>query len=298
MIGTIFDIQRFSIHDGPGIRTTVFLKGCPLHCLWCHNPESQERRVEIFFSPEKCIGCLFCLQTCPHGNHQFQDGQHRYQRETCTGCGQCAAECYTEALEVVGRSASVDEVIGEVVKDIPFYRNSGGGMTLSGGEPMAQFEFSRELLLAARRQAIHTCLETSGCAPFTRYREIIPLVDLFLFDIKETDPDRHMQYTGVSNQLILENLSLLNSAGANIILRCPIIPGLNDRAEHLRAVADLAEHLEGVQEIHILPYHALGESKNERLGKTSPLAGVAMPEPEQSAAWVEEVRKISRKKVS
>jgi glycyl-radical enzyme activating protein len=294
IIGTVFEIQRFSIHDGPGIRTTVFLKGCPLRCLWCHNPESQERGTEIFFSAEKCIGCRYCQETCPRGNHQFQDGMHIYHRDNCTGCGQCTEQCYSEALEVVGRPASVDEVIDKVIKDLPFYSNSGGGMTLSGGEPMQQFEFTRALLREARQRGIHTCIETSGCAPFSHYREIVPLVDLFLFDIKETDPARHVQYTGVSNQLILQNLSGLDQAGANIILRCPIIPGLNDRLEHFQAVAALAGTMQHVLEIHVLPYHPLGESKNSRLGKSPLLTGIAMPEAEQSAGWVQAVQQNSK----
>jgi pyruvate formate lyase activating enzyme len=290
MSGSIFDIQRFSIHDGPGIRTTVFFKGCPLRCLWCHNPESQEREPEIFFSPEKCITCRYCEQACPHGSHVFVDGLHLFQRDHCEACGACTAECFTGALEVVGKEWSAEEIIAEVEKDVPFYQKSGGGMTLSGGEPMMQFELTHDLLRAAHERSIHTCIETSGCAPIARYREILPLVDLFLFDIKETDPARHREYTGVDNRLILDNLRALNGAGAQIILRCPVIPGLNDRPDHFRAVAELASTLEHVLEVDVLPYHPLGESKNLRLGKQSPLGSVAMPEKAQSQAWVEEIQ--------
>lgn len=188
----------------------------------------------------------------------------------------------------------VEQVLKEVMKDLVFYRNSGGGMTLSGGEPMMQFEFTRGLLQAARQNGLHTCIETSGCAPLTQYREILPWVDLFLFDVKETDPDRHRQYTGVSNKILYETLAVLDHEGARIILRCPIIPGLNDRPDHFKGIAALAESLTNVQEIHVLPYHALGESKNRRLGKEPPLAGIAMPESSQTQTWVEQIQKHSR----
>jgi glycyl-radical enzyme activating protein len=292
--GIVFDIQRFCIHDGPGIRTTVFLKGCPLHCLWCHNPESQERRTEIFFSPEKCIGCRSCEAICPNGSHVFQDGIHVYQRDRCDGCGQCTAQCYTEALEVAGKLTSAGQVLELVRKDIPFYRNSGGGMTLSGGEPMLQFDFARALLQSAHQEGIHTCIETSGCAPFAHYQEILPFVDLFLVDVKEIDPDRHRQYTGVSNAPLLENLLTLDRAGAATILRCPLIPGLNDRAEHFQGIAALAEKLRHVVEVNVLPYHELGTSKNQRLGKIPALNPTSMPEPAQAQAWVDEIQKLTR----
>ncbi len=297
MTGIIFEIQRFSIQDGPGIRTTVFLKGCPLRCLWCHNPESQERDPEIFFIPEKCIGCRYCQQVCPRGSHEFADGQHIFHRDRCDRCGLCTSQCYAGALEVVGRQAAVEDVIAEVMKDLPFYRNSGGGLTVSGGEPMMQFDFTRALLQAAREREIHTCIETSGGTPRAHYLEILPLVDLFLFDVKETDPIRHLQFTGAPLTLLHANLLALDQAGAALILRCPIIPGLNDRPDHFLAVAALANRLEHAQEIHVLPYHALGESKNARLGKTPPLSGIAMPAVERVQAWVEAIQKHSKVKV-
>lgn len=203
----------------------------------------------------------------------------------------CTDQCYTGALEIIGKPMQVEQVLSELMKDLAFYRNSGGGVTLSGGEPMMQFEFTRDLLQAAYQNGLHTSVETSGCAPLAHYREILPWVNLFLFDVKETDPERHRQYTGVSNKILYENLAALDQAGAQTILRCPIIPGLNDRPDHFMGIAALAESLANVQEIHILPYHPLGESKNRRLGKEPPLTGVTMPASDLTQTWVEQVQK-------
>lgn len=291
--GLVFDIQHFAIHDGPGIRTTVFLKGCPLRCLWCHNPEGQASTPQIFFSAEKCIGCRACEPACPHGLHRFIEGSHSYDRAGCTACGRCTSECYSGALVICGQWLAVDQVIDAVLADRDFYQNSGGGMTLSGGEPMQQFAFTRGLLRAARQAGLHTCLETAGCGSPAHYREIAPQVDLFLYDIKETDPVRHRQYTGISNRRILKNLFLLDQAGAALVLRCPLIPGLNDRQEHFAALADLANRLRRVVEVQVLPYHPLGTSKSQRLGQASPLGEIPRPAEEQVRAWVEAIQSLT-----
>jgi pyruvate formate lyase activating enzyme len=291
--GMVFDIQRFSIHDGPGIRTTVFLKGCPLHCLWCHNPEGQSPEVEIFFSPEKCIACRYCEQVCRHAGHSFLSGQHVYDRSQCVQCGDCTLECYARALEQSGRLMSASDVLGEVLKDAVFYQTSSGGMTLSGGEPMQQFDFALELLQAAKAAGLHTCLETSGCSTGERYLRILPHVDVFYYDCKETDAERHRQYTGVSSQGIIENLMILDQAGAATVLRCPIVPGLNDRQEHFQGIANLANRLRHLEAVHILPYHPLGTSKSQRLGKIPPLAEIGMPSEAQAREWAAAVQALA-----
>jgi pyruvate formate lyase activating enzyme len=282
-MGLVFDIQRFSIHDGPGIRTTVFLKGCPLRCTWCHNPESQSRAPEVFFSADKCIGCRACHAVCPHGCHRFDEGIHVYHREDCDLCGQCLEQCAPKALERVGRSVSVDEVIEQVLRDRPFYRDDGG-LTVSGGEPMSQAGFTIALLQAAKQHQLHTCIETCGQAPWKQFADLLPLVDLFLYDLKETQAQRHLQYTGVENHLILQNLLRLDQAGAKLVLRCPLVPGVNDRPDHLAGIATVANSLHNLVAIDLLAYHALGRSKARRLGR-QPAEAVADPTPAMIEGW-------------
>lgn len=267
MNGMIFDIKKFAINDGPGIRTAVFLKGCPLKCWWCHNPESQEKSPELSFSPDKCIGCGFCQSVCPNG----------LNRENCIHCGKCTAKCYAGARELIGREASVSEILAEVIKDRPFYENSGGGMTISGGEPLYQPDFTALLLAAAKQEGLHTCLDTSGFASWSVVKKILPLVDLFLYDLKETDAEKHLLYTGVPLDIILENLQKIDAAGGKMILRCPLIPGLNDRKAHAAEIARIASGLKNLQEINLMPYHPLGESKLVRLGKDSRYSGDFAP---------------------
>ena len=289
MKGRIFQIQRFSIQDGPGIRTTVFLKGCPLRCPWCHNPESARPEPQLFFSVGQCIGCGECFTHCAQEAHRLENGVHVLDRTVCIACGECATNCYAGALELIGHDASVEEVMVEVLKDRSFYETSGGGMTLSGGEPTAQFDFTQALLAAARANGLHTCLETSGFAPFERLSAICPLVDLFYFDYKETDPVRHKEYTGVSLAPIVENLTRLDQLGAAIVLRCPIIPGLNAKEDHFLGIAALANRLQHVKEVQILPYHPLGRSKLERLGEPVLNPDWSFPESATVELWIQTV---------
>jgi len=272
LTGCVFDIQRFSIHDGPGIRTTVFLKGCPLRCAWCHNPEGMTSAQTISYSPEKCIACGECVRICEHHAHRLEERGngsgvvHAYDRQRCEACGRCTTHCDARALEAVGRTLTVEDVMKEVRQDKVFYETSGGGLSVSGGEPLAQLDFTSALLSAAGHEGIHRCVETSGFASSSRILSLLPVVDLFLFDFKETDTRRHAEFTGQPNHLILSNLRALHDAGANLQLQCPIIPGFNDREDHIDGIAALALSLPNLIGVQLLPYHPLGKSKMDRFG--------------------------------
>ena len=262
-MGTIFDIQRCSVNDGPGLRTVLFLKGCPLRCRWCHNPESQNPRPELLFNYEKCLGCGRCAAVC--SCHILENGVHTIRRDRCAACGKCAGACPADALEIKGRECTAEEVLDELRKDKKFYEKSHGGVTVSGGEPLMQPEFLREVLEKCRREGIHTALETSGCASRQVLAGVLPLVDLFLWDYKVTE--NAVEMIGVPTDRILENLKFAVDSGANVRLRCPIIPGVGDNETHLKAIAALsrAYPLDGVD---ILPYHNMGVFKSRQLGRT------------------------------
>ena len=289
--GIIFNIQRFSIHDGPGIRTTVFMKGCPLNCVWCHNPESREIKPEIAYYPSKCLGCGACAAVCPCKRHIMDPQGHAFERGGCVRCGICSRACPSGALEIIGKEMTAAEVISEVKKDEPFYRNSGGGMTLSGGEPFFQPEFTQALLTLAKSEGLHTCVETCGAAAYELLDRAAGFTDIFLYDVKETDPLRHKEFTGVSNGSILKNLERLDASGAKIVLRCPIIPGINNNETHLKKLCELADRLKNVVHIDIEPYHPLGISKAAAIGKTARHADASIPAKERVMEWVEFMRR-------
>jgi len=277
--GTLFDIQRFSIHDGPGIRTLVFFKGCPLRCLWCDNPESWVSTPELGFSIQNCIGCGQCFKVCPTG--AIKDDEERVDRGKCIVCGKCAEVCYARALTIIGRTYTVEEVIAEVKKDIMFYRRSGGGVTVSGGEPLAQPEFLEALLRGLRSENVHIAIETTGYAREEVIRKIFPLIDLILYDIKHMDSEKHRKYTGVGNERIHHNARVAAGLGIPIIIRVPVIPGYNDSEANIRATVLFAQELGGVREFHLLPYHRLGQSKYRKLGRKYLLEGVKPPSQQQ-----------------
>jgi glycyl-radical enzyme activating protein len=283
--GIIFDIQRFSLHDGPGIRTTVFLKGCSLRCKWCHNPESWNTKPQLQYRKEKCTNCLACVAKCPFGAHIVLNELHSFIPTQCRNCFHCVRECAYGALKTAGSVVSAAEVMKEVEADMAFYKNSGGGVTISGGEPMLQPEFVLELLKLAKEKGIHTCIETSGYTNKENFFKILTLTDLFLFDIKATSPEPHKELTGVTNEIILENLDILYNSGASILLRCPLIPGINDTEAHLQGIATLAKKYPRLMGIEVMPYHDLGRGKWEEIGLMYELGDLKSADQEIRNQW-------------
>ncbi len=275
--GIVFDIRRYSIHDGPGIRTTVFLKGCVLSCLWCHNPESQASGPELILRDNRCIRCRACVDACPNGAIAWTDEGPRTDRAKCHGTGRCATACVAEARAVAGRTMTVEQVMDVVERDRPFYEESGGGLTLSGGEPLVQPYFSAALLKAAKARGIHTVLDTCGQGSWKSLDRLRHDVDLFYYDLKVMDEERHHLCTGVSNRRILANLRALAARGHRIVLRVPVVPGINDDEENLRALRAFAAGLPHVEGVDLLPYHRIGADKYVRMGRTYPLPDTAPP---------------------
>ncbi len=255
MTATIFDIQRSSFVDGPGIRTTVFFKGCNLRCAWCHNPESQLATPELMVYGDKCIGCGKCLEKCPH------------DLNACELCGKCELYCPAEARRVCGKDYTAEELLAEILADKLFYDTSGGGVTFSGGECMLRLDFLCEMLQKCRENGIKTAIDTAGHVPFSHFERVLPYTDLFLYDVKSMDAQTHKQYTGVDNALILDNLARLLTRGARVWIRMPIIAGVNDTEEEMRALSDFLTRHGLPEKIELLPYHAMGESKSRALGR-------------------------------
>lgn len=288
----IFDIQRASLHDGPGIRTTIFLKGCPLDCLWCHNPEAIASKRQLFFYVDKCTQCGDCSKVCEDDVHHFMDGKHTIDYDKCTFCGKCVEACNFNALKIIGTEMSTDEVMLEIMADFDFYTNSGGGMTLSGGEPLLHFSFSMELLKRCKEMAVSTCVETSGFVSAIQFKQILPFVDLLLFDYKVTGSDEHQKYTGVPNERILENLDMAYLYGIPIILRCIIVPGINDTDQHLKGISALNVKYPNLKGIEILPYHTMGNNKRTSIGVEETLMHLQTVPPEVSSKWIERLKEL------
>ena len=277
-MGVVFDIKHYAIHDGPGIRTTVFLKGCPLDCAWCHNPESKHPQPEFMWWPTRCIGCGSCEESCPEGAVTIGD-KLVIDEEKCVRCGSCVDECYAEALELVGREMSVEEVMKEVRRDSMFYRESGGGVTFSGGEPLMQPMFLAELLEACKREGFHTAVDTSGQDNQAALEKIMDHTDLFLYDVKHMDPEQHRKFTGASNELVLSNLALLR--GRAVVVRVPLVPGVNDDEENIRSMGEYVSGL-GFSDLCLLPYHKVGTEKAHRLNRETGPPFVAESPTEES----------------
>lgn len=284
----IFDIQRFSVHDGPGIRTNVFLKGCQLRCRWCCNPESQSAYPELMFQPQSCIGCGNCVAACTTGAAEQRDGAILFHRERCIGCGACVDGCYADARYVKGTDMSADEVMEEILKDRSFYEESGGGVTFSGGEPLLHAEFVREVMKACKERNIHTAVETCGHAAWESIRKVAAYTDLFLYDIKHMDSGRHRAFTGQGNELIQENIRRLSQLGGSIIIRVPVIPTFNMDTESLAAIIQFAEEI-GVRHVNFLPYHRYASGKYALLGRAYWHPGVEKAEVEEVAALARQV---------
>jgi pyruvate formate lyase activating enzyme len=278
--GIVLDIMRFSTKDGPGLRTTVFLKGCPLSCWWCHNPESQRPERELMVRPNLCIGCLACLEACPEGAILLTADGPVTDLQKCQQCGTCLEVCYSDARQIAGRVMNVSQVMAEIRKDIPFFDESGGGVTFSGGEPLMQSEFLGALLRACKVEDLHTAVDTCGSVPWSVIDDLRAHVDLFLYDLKALDDEIHVKYTGVSNQRILDNLVKLSKREQAVRVRAPLIPGINDSLDDLRRLGDFIAGLPNLVEVELLPYHTAGVEKYRRLGRDFPLDGV-QPYPEE-----------------
>jgi len=303
--GVIFNIQRFSIHDGPGIRTTVFFKGCSLRCFWCHNPEGRHARPEIQFFPERCIGCGNCLSNCPNHAHILKKNCHIFIREYCQGCGRCAEGCYANALELIGQYMTADDVVEEILKDRMFYETSNGGVTLSGGEPVLQAEFASEILERCNAEDLHTAIETCGNYPWQNLELLLPVTDLIMMDIKHLEPDKHKKNSGESNERILENAHQLALTNKPIIFRVPVVPGINDTYEEISDIAKFVQKLietrinntgrkdEGTEiQLELLPFHILAGDKYRSLGLAYHAKDLESPPKERMQKLTEIVKSL------
>lgn len=276
----IFNIQKFSVHDGPGIRTTVFFKGCPLRCLWCHNPESQNLQKEMLYDRDKCVLCGTCVKVCPKKAIKIENGVLTTDMSKCDFCGECVTYCIPEARQIVGKEYTVDEVVKEVVKDKVFYDESGGGVTVSGGEPLVQIDFVEELMKKLKDEGIRTAVDTCGAVSFDILERAAKYADLFLYDLKLMDDEKHQKFMGVSNKNIIENLVKLAKIHNNINIRMPIIEGVNADVSHIEKVLELIEGL-NIKKVNLLPYHDIAKHKYKKLDRTYEAEKMTVPSNEK-----------------
>lgn len=298
--GRIFDIQHCSLDDGPGIRTAVFFKGCNLGCRWCHNPESLSAKPMLAYKANMCRFCKLCAEACEFGVHKFSRSgdipEHQVLFEKCTACGKCVDVCCFDALEMVGKDYTIDDLLREIRIDQPYYSvGEWGGVTFSGGEPMLQFDFIESFIDSC--EGIHMCIETAGHVPQIFFQKMISKIDLFLFDYKATDPEKHKELCGVDNELILSNLDFLYRNGASIILRLPLIPGVNDDDQHLQSIADLLKKYPKIPYGQIMPYHNLGVGKQSIYNIDEPVLDLPSASEEQKKIWLNRLKSFGADRI-
>ncbi|WP_458462653.1 glycyl-radical enzyme activating protein [Paenibacillus sp.] len=286
MDALISDIKRFAVHDGDGIRTTLFLKGCTLRCVWCHNPEGISARPELAYYAERCLQCGVCAEVCPNGVHEFSDKGHALNRDLCLGCGKCEEECLGNALKLYGRKMDVDMLFPVLLEDEDFFRNSGGGVTVSGGEPLLHAEFVRELFEKLKKHSVNTAVDTCGHVPWDAFERVLPVTDLFLYDIKHIDSAMHKQLTGMGNERILENLQRLSECNKRIEIRMPFVPGCNSDDDTLHGIGAFLGKL-NIERMRVLPYHDLARGKYAALNLIDTMPQVEAPTDELLAHAVE-----------
>ena len=284
LTGMITDVQHFSVHDGPGIRTTVFVKGCNLRCFWCHNPETLESGPELQYFQDRCISCGNCVPVCPESAHSMTDGAHAFDRERCTACGACADVCYPRALAMIGTRRDAADIVEIVLRDRAYYEQSGGGVTISGGEPLLQLEFTRAVLEGCRQEGVHTAIETAANVSWSRIERILSVTDLVMMDIKTMDSEAHRRATGAPNERILENATRLSQMGVPLIVRTPVVPGVNSDTESIRCIAEFVSGLDSVVSYELLRFHSMAASKYASLGRSLERISVQPPSTAEMAS--------------